>query len=48
VLAGDGDTESRSAITPSRPAQHSVATIPDRGGDLENIASIVIDRPTNP
>jgi ERF superfamily len=45
---GDGDSESRSAITPSRPEQHSVATIPDRGGDLENIASIVTDRPTNP
>jgi hypothetical protein len=47
-LAGDGDTESKSAITPSRPEQHSVAAIPDRDGELVNVASIVTDRSTNP
>jgi ERF superfamily len=48
AVAGDGDTGSRSAIAPNRSEQHLVATIPDRGGDLENVASTVIDRPTNP
>jgi hypothetical protein len=48
ALAGDGDTASRSAIAPNRSEQHSVATIPDRGGDLENVASVVTDRPINP
>ncbi len=47
-VAVDGDAGSRSAIAPNRSEQHSVATIPDRGGDLENVASIVTDRPTNP
>jgi hypothetical protein len=48
VVAVDGDIGSRSAIGPNRLGQHSVATIPDRGGDLENVVSIVTDRPTNP
>ena len=48
VVAVDGDIGSRSAIGPNRLEQHSVATIPDRGGDLENVVSIVTDRPTNP
>jgi ERF superfamily len=48
ALAVSRDTGSRSAIAPNRSEQHSVATIPDRGGDLENLASIVTDRPTNP
>ena len=48
AVAIDGDAGSKSAIAPNRSEQHSVATIPDRGGDLENVASIVTDRPTNP
>jgi hypothetical protein len=48
ALAVSRDTGSRSAIAPNRSEQHSVATIPDRGGDLDNVASIVTDRPTNP
>jgi hypothetical protein len=42
------DTGFSSAIAPNRSEQHSVATIPDHGGDLENVASIVTDRSTNP
>jgi hypothetical protein len=48
ALAVDGDAEPTSAIAPSRSAQHPVATIPDRNGVSENVASIVTDRPTNP
>jgi hypothetical protein len=48
AVAIDGDTGSRPAIALNRPEQHPVATIPDRGGDLENVASIVTDRPTSP
>jgi hypothetical protein len=48
ALAVSRDTRSRSAIAPNRSEQHSVATIPDRGGDVEKAASIVTDRPTNP
>jgi hypothetical protein len=47
-VAANGDTRSMSAIAPNRSEQHSVITIPDRGGDLENAASIVTDRPTTP
>jgi ERF superfamily len=47
AVAVDGDTGSRSAIAPNR-AEHSVAPIPDLGGDLENLTSIVTDRTTNP
>jgi hypothetical protein len=45
-VAVDGDTGSKSAIAPNRSEGHSVATIPDRGRDVE--ASTVIDRPNNP
>jgi hypothetical protein len=48
VAAANGDTGSMSAIVPNRSEQHLVATIPDRGGDLDKVASIVTDRPTNP
>jgi ERF superfamily len=48
ALAVDSDTGLMSAIAPNRPEQQSVATIPDRCGDLVNGASIVTDRPTNP
>jgi ERF superfamily len=48
AVAIDGDTGSRPAIALNRSEQHPVATIPDRGGDLENVASIVTDRPTSP
>jgi hypothetical protein len=37
-----------SAIAPNRSGQHSDATIPDRGGDAKNVASILTDRPTSP
>jgi hypothetical protein len=47
AVAVNGDIGSMSAIAPNRSEQHSIATIPDRGGDLEN-AAIVTDRPTNP
>jgi ERF superfamily len=36
------------SIAPIRSEQHPVATNPDRGGDVTNVASIVTDRPTNP
>jgi ERF superfamily len=48
AVAVDRDTGSSSAIALNRSEQHSVATIPDRGGDLVNVASIATDRPTNP
>ena len=48
TVAVDGDSGSRSAIASNRSEQHSVATIPDRSGDLENLTSIVTDRTTNP
>ena len=48
TVAIDGDSGSRSAIAPNRSEEHSVATIPDRSGDLENLTSIVTDRTTNP
>jgi hypothetical protein len=48
AVALDEDVSSRSAMAPNPPEQHSVATIPDRGGDLENVASIVTERPTTP
>jgi hypothetical protein len=47
AIAVDGDTGSGSAIAPNL-AEHSVATIPNRGDDLENLTSIVADRTTNP
>jgi hypothetical protein len=43
-----GDTQSMSAIAPNRSEQHSVTTIPDRGGSLENVAPIATDRSTKP
>jgi hypothetical protein len=48
AAAVNGDIGSMSAIAPNRSEQHSVATIPDRGGDVESEASILTDRPTNP
>jgi ERF superfamily len=48
AAAVDGDSGSSSAIASNRSEQHSVATIPDRSGDLENLTSIVTNRPTNP
>jgi ERF superfamily len=48
VVAIDRDAGSGSVIAPNRSDQHSVAPIPDRGGDVENVASSVADRPTNP
>jgi hypothetical protein len=48
AVAVDGDAEPMSAIAPNRSEQQSVATILDQRGDLENVASIVADRPTNP
>jgi hypothetical protein len=48
LVAVDGDAEPMSAIAPNRSEQHSVATIPDRGGDVKNVASIVTDRSINP
>jgi ERF superfamily len=48
AVAGDGDPGSMSAIAPNRSEQQSVATIPDRGGGVENAASTITDRPTNP
>jgi hypothetical protein len=47
AVAIDGDAEPKSATAPNRSEQRSVATIPDRGG-VENLASIVTDRPINP
>jgi hypothetical protein len=46
-VAIDADAEPRSAIAPNRLEQHSVATIPDLGGDVENLTPIVTDR-SNP
>jgi hypothetical protein len=48
LVAVDGDAEPMSAIAPNGSEQHSVATIPDRGGDVKNVASIVTDRSINP
>jgi hypothetical protein len=48
ALAVDGDAEPTSAIAPNLSVQHPVATIPDRSGVSEIVASIVTDRPTNP
>jgi hypothetical protein len=48
AVALDEDVISRSAMAPNPPEQHAVATIPDRGRDVENVASIVTDRPTTP
>jgi ERF superfamily len=48
LVAVDGDTEPMSPITPNLSEQHPVATIPDRGGDVKNVASIVTDRSINP
>jgi hypothetical protein len=48
AAAVDGDAGPTSAIAPNRSEQQSVATIPDRGGDLQNVASTITDRPTNP
>jgi len=47
-VAVDGGAGPMSAIAPNRSEQHSVATIPDCGGDLQNVASTITDRPTNP
>jgi hypothetical protein len=47
AAAVDGDAGPTSAIAPNRSEQQSVATIPDRGGDLQNVASTITDRPTN-
>jgi hypothetical protein len=47
-VAANGDTGSRSAVAPNRSEQHAVTTIPDLGGDLESLTSIVTDRATNP
>jgi hypothetical protein len=43
----NGAAETRSAIAPNRSEQPSIATIPDRGSDLENLTSIATDRTTN-
>jgi hypothetical protein len=43
AVAVDGDSGS----APNLVEQHSVVAIPDRGGDLENLTSIVADRPIN-
>jgi hypothetical protein len=48
ALAIDRDTGSRSANAANRSKHHLIRTIPDHGGDLDNGASIVADRPTNP
>jgi hypothetical protein len=48
AVAVNGDAEPMSVIAPNRSKQQSVATILDQRGDLENVASIVADRPTNP
>jgi hypothetical protein len=48
AVAVDGDAEPMSAIAPNLSERHSVETIPDRGGDLVNVVSIVTDRSTNP
>jgi hypothetical protein len=42
TVAVDGDTGSRSAVTPNRSEQHSIAA------EIWRIGSIVTDRPTNP
>jgi hypothetical protein len=48
AVAVDEDIGSTSAIAPNRSAQRTGATIPDRGGDLESIASMLTDRPAGP
>jgi hypothetical protein len=48
LVAVDGDAELMSATAPNLSEQHSVETIPDRSGVLENVASIVTDRSANP
>jgi hypothetical protein len=48
AVAVDRDTGPRSAIELNHSEQDSVATISDQGRDLENVASIVTDRPTSP
>jgi hypothetical protein len=48
ALAVDGDAELTSAVAPNLSAQHPVATIPDRSGVSENVASVVTDQPTHP
>jgi hypothetical protein len=48
AVAIDRDAGLGSVLAPNRSDQHSVATIPDRRGDLENLASIATDRTTNP
>jgi len=45
ALAVDGDAEPASA---NLSAQHPAATMPDRSGVSENVASIVTDRSPNP
>jgi hypothetical protein len=47
-VALDDDAEPMSPIAPNLSEQHSVATIPDRGGGVKNVASIVTDRSINP
>jgi hypothetical protein len=46
--AVDGDAEPISATAPNLSEPQSVETIPDRDGDLVNVAFIVADRSTNP
>ena len=48
AVAVDEETRPTSAIAPKRSGQGSGATIPDRGGDLEGVASMVSNRPTSP
>jgi hypothetical protein len=48
AVAADRDMGSGSAIALNHSEQHSVAAIPDHGGDLENVASIVTNRRTSP
>ena len=48
AVAVDRDTGPRSAIELNHSEQDSVATISDQGRDLENVASIVTNRPISP
>jgi hypothetical protein len=48
AVAVDRETGSKSAIAPNLSEQHSVAAIPDRGGDVKNVASIDTNRLINP
>jgi hypothetical protein len=48
AVAVDGDAGSRSSIALKRSEQHLVSTIPDRGGDLDNLSSIATHPPANP